>query len=188
MEIRGGTGGDEAALFARDLFEMYTAFAEAQGWKHNTTESSLTDLGGYRQVAFELSGPNAWGLLKYEGGVHRVQRIPSTEKGGRIHTSTVTVAVFPKTSTEISNIQPGDIQIEFFRSSGPGGQNVNKRETAVRVIHRPTGIAVESQQERSQQANREKAMSLLQSRVHDVLKERRAESEQTVRREQVGTG
>ncbi len=186
--IRAGTGGDEAALFARDLFDMYSTFAESKKWKVKTTETSPTDLGGYKLVGFEISGNQAWQLLQHEGGVHRVQRIPSTEKGGRVHTSTVTIAVFPQKVSQTFEITPADLEIEFFRSSGPGGQNVNKRETAVRIIHTPTGVTVESQEERSQQANRERAMATLESRIQEAMRERQAAQEQVVRKEQVGTG
>jgi len=188
IEIRPGTGGDEAALFARNLFDMYSAFAESKGWSKKILDSSTTGIGGYKYISFELTGENSWSLLKNEGGVHRVQRVPDTEKSGRVHTSTVTVAVFPKKIDTQIELRPQDIKVEFFRSSGPGGQNVNKRETAVRVIHIPTGVTVESQEERSQQANREKALSNLEKRITEAVKEREAAKEQVVRKEQVGAG
>lgn len=188
IEIRPGTGGDEAALFARNLFDMYSSYAESKGWTSKLTESSTTGIGGYKFVSFEITGENAWSLLKNEGGVHRVQRVPDTEKSGRVHTSTVTIAVFPKKIETNFEVKPADLKIEFFRSSGPGGQNVNKRETAVRIIHVPTGVVVESQEERSQQANREKALSVLTERIEEAVKEREAAKEQAVRKEQVGAG
>lgn len=189
IEIRAGTGGDEAALFARTLFDMYTSYAESKDWKVKTTESNPTDLGGYKLIAFEITGEDAWDELQYEGGVHRVQRVPATEKGGRIHTSTVTVAVFPKdTGPQKIEIRPQDLTIEFFRSSGPGGQNVNKRETAVRVIHEPTGVTIESQEERSQQANRERALAILHQKIEQYVQQQHKAQKQEVRKEQVGSG
>ena len=187
IEIRAGTGGEEAALFAADLFRMYTAFAASRGWSYTIREAGRTELGGYKTVAFEMAGESTWRLLRYEGGVHRVQRIPKTEKGGRIHTSTVTVAVLPKKVVEEVTVNPSDITIEFTRSSGPGGQNVNKRETAVRITHNPTGVVVESQEGRTQQANRTQAMQILGERLREHSRLAHSAEEQSSRREQVGT-
>lgn len=188
LEIRAGAGGDEAALFVVDLFKMYSGFAQKEGFTSTILNSSPTPIGGLKQVSLEISGKNVWNLLKNEGGVHRVQRIPKTEKGGRIHTSTATVAVLKKVSEKEEKIDQRDIRVEFFRSSGPGGQNVNKRETAVRIIHMPTGTVVESQTERGQQSNREYAMSILRSRVAKARKEKERAGQQELRKEQVGSG
>ncbi|MEK7560877.1 MAG: peptide chain release factor 1 [Patescibacteria group bacterium] len=187
MEIRAGAGGDEAALFARNLFEMYRGFAAKKGWKTVLISASSSDIGGYKEVIFEIAGADAYALLIYESGVHRVQRIPETEKTGRLHTSTASVAVLPKAREVDVEIKPQDIKIEFFRSSGPGGQNVNKVETAVRIYHLPTGLIIVAQEERSQQQNRERAMSVLRSKILDA--KRRAEEEKmaAARKEQIGT-
>lgn len=175
IEIRAGTGGDEAALFANDLFRMYSNYASSQGWKRKVLDNSSTSLNGIKQVVFELEGDNAWEQLKNEGGVHRVQRIPRTEKGGRIHTSTVTVAVLPKPEKTEIKIRPEDLKIDYYRSSGPGGQNVNKRETAVRIFHLPTGLTVTSQTERNQLENKENALGILAARIL----EKKSQDEQT---------
>ncbi len=187
MEIRAGTGGDEAALFARDLFRMYSGFAAKRGWPIAVLDESLSSADGYKEVIFEVAGEGAYKTLKSEAGVHRVQRTPRTEKSGRIHTSTASVAVLPEAKESDIGIRPQDIELEFSRSGGAGGQNVNKVETAVRVIHKPTGIAVRSQESRSQQQNRERAMMLLRTKLLDV--QRRAEIEKTAsaRREQIGS-
>ena len=188
MEIRAGAGGDEASLFARDLFLMYRRFAEKNGLKTGIIHESKSDAGGYKEIVFEINGKGAYQTLKYESGVHRVQRIPETEKIGRVHTSTASVAVLPKAREVDIEIKPQDIKIEFFRSSGPGGQNVNKVETAVRIYHLPTGLIISSQDSRSQQANRERAMELLRSKLLD--EKIRSEQKKTAekRREQIGTG
>jgi len=187
MEIRAGTGGEEAALFAADLFRMYSRFAEKQNWSTNLIESHPTGLGGYREVIFEIKGADVYSQLKYESGVHRVQRIPTTEKSGRIHTSTISIAVLPEASETEIKINPQDLRIDVQRSSGPGGQNVNKIESAVRITHLSTGLVVTCQEGRSQQHNREKALTVLRARL--LAKKRTEEMAQrgAQRREQIGT-
>ena len=187
MEIRAGTGGEEAALFAADLFRMYSRFAEKQNWSANLIESHPTGLGGYREVIFEMKGADVYSQLKYESGVHRVQRIPTTEKSGRIHTSTISIAVLPEASETEIKINPQDLRIDVQRSSGPGGQNVNKIESAVRITHLSTGLVVTCQEGRSQQHNREKALTVLRARL--LAKKRTEEMAQrgAERRDQIGT-
>jgi len=160
VEIRAGTGGEEAALFAADLFRMYSKYAASCGWKQKILESRPTELGGFKEIIFELEGEDVWKKMRYEGGVHRVQRIPITEKSGRIHTSTATVAILPKPRKAQIKINPADLKIDFYRASGPGGQYVNKRETAVRITHLPTGIVVTSQTQRNQLENKENALAI----------------------------
>ncbi len=188
IEIRAGTGGDEAALFAADLFRMYTRFAEKQGWKTKLLDASSTPLKGYKEIIFELSDSDVYSKLKQESGVHRVQRIPETEKSGRIHTSTATVAVLPQIKKEEIKINPKDLRIDTFRASGPGGQYVNRRESAVRITHIPTGITVASQQERTQAANKETAMKILRSKLYAKKIEEEEKQKGTMRRRQIGTG
>ena len=186
IEIRAGTGGQEAALFAGNLFKMYSKYALSQNWKEKMLDSHATELVGFKQIIFQLNG-NVFSKLKYEGGVHRVQRIPETEKSGRIHTSTATVAILAKPKTKEIKIKPDEIKTDFFRSSGPGGQHVNKRETAVRITHLPTGIVVTSQTERNQLQNKENALTILSAR----LLEKKDEEEQSKlggkRNAQIGT-
>jgi len=172
IEIRAGTGGKEAALFAADLFKMYSRYGQNQGWKQKTLDSQSTELGGIKQVVFELKNSDVFEKMKYEGGVHRVQRIPKTEKSGRIHTSTATVAVFPKPKKSEINIRTDELRIDYYRASGPGGQYVNKRETAVRITHLPTGVVATSQTERGQLQNKENALAILQAKIleHEELK------------------
>jgi len=165
IEIRAGAGGKEAALFAADLFKMYSRYAQNQGWKQKTLDSHSTDLGGFKQIVFEFKNGDVLKKMKYEGGVHRVQRIPKTERSGRIHTSTASVAILPKPEKTEINIRPDEIKIDYYRASGPGGQYVNKRETAVRITHISTGIVVTSQTERGQLQNKENAMSILQAKI-----------------------
>lgn len=188
IEIRAGAGGMEASLFAQELFEMYTRFASKKGWRVEVIDESRSDLGGYKEVIFEISGNGVYKALQWESGVHRVQRIPETEKAGRIHTSTASVAVLPKANEVEIEIRPQDIKLEFSRSGGAGGQNVNKVETAVRVVHLPTGIAVRSQESKSQQKNREKAMELLRSRLLDLKIQEEQKKISSERKQQIGTG
>jgi peptide chain release factor 1 len=165
VEIRSGTGGEEAALFAADLFRMYSKYADSKNWKMTVLDCHYSDLGGIKQIIFELKNGDVFSKMKYEGGVHRVQRIPETEKSGRIHTSTATVAILPKPKKAEIKINPQDLKIDFYRASGPGGQYVNKRETAVRITHLPTGIVVSSQTERNQLQNKENALAILEARL-----------------------
>ncbi len=188
LEIRAGTGGEEAALFAADLFKMYSKYAEAKGWKVDILSSHLTGMGGFKEVIASVEGKGAYSRLKYESGVHRVQRVPETESQGRIHTSAVTVAILPEAEEVEVNIDPKDLKIEVFRSSGPGGQNVNKLETAVRITHIPTGIVVQCQDERSQLKNKMKAMKILRARLLDKMRQEQEQQIAEQRRSQVGTG
>ncbi len=187
VEIRAGTGGEEAALFAADLFRMYTRYAQAKGWKIDIIDSNQSDRGGFKEIVFEVTGRNAFGKLKYERGVHRVQRVPATEASGRIHTSTATVAVLPEAEEIEVNINPDDLKVEIFRSSGPGGQHANKVATAVRLSHLPTGITAICQDERSQSRNRMKAMTVLRARLLDREQRKQQEEITRERRSQVGS-
>lgn len=188
MEIRGAAGGDEAALFAGDLFRMYNRFAEAQGWKIDVMESNSTGVGGYKEIIFMINGKGAYSKLKYENGAHRVQRVPETESGGRIHTSTATVVSMPEAEDVEVDVHDKDIRVDTFTSSGPGGQSVNTTMSAVRLTHEPTGIVVSMQDEKSQIKNKEKAMKILRARIYDMYQqEAQAEYDQT-RKSAVGTG
>ena len=188
LEIRAGPGGEEAALWAGDLFEMYRRYAERRRWKTDVLSASPSDLGGFKEVVLEVQGKGAYSRLKHESGVHRVQRIPVTESGGRIHTSTATVAVLPEAEEVEVDIRPDDLEIDVYRSSGPGGQSVNTTDSAVRITHRPTGIVVGSQEERSQLQNKEKAMRYLRARLLQRAQQEQQEKEAAARRQQVGTG
>lgn len=188
MEIRAGAGGEEAALFAGDLFRMYTRYAERQGWKTEVMSANETDIGGFKEIIFMIEGKGAYSRLKYESGVHRVQRVPATESGGRIHTSTSTVAVLPEAEEVDIEIDPNEIRIDVFRSSGPGGQSVNTTDSAVRITHLPTGMVVSCQDEKSQHKNREKALKILRARLLDKLQQERNAEIAEARRTQVGTG
>ena len=187
-EIRAGAGGDEAALFAGTLFRMYNMYAESKHWEIDVLNENETGLGGYKEVTFMVSGKGVYSRLKFESGVHRVQRVPDTESSGRIHTSTATVAVLPVVEDVEIEINPADIKMEVFRASGAGGQHVNKTSSAVRLIHVPTGIVAECQTERSQTQNREYAMSLLKSRLYEIEKNKRDSELANERKSQVGTG
>ena len=188
MEIRGGTGGEEAALFAADLMRMYTMYAETQRWKIDILNSNATDIGGYKEVCFSIEGQGAYSKFKFESGVHRVQRVPSTESGGRIHTSAVTVAVLPEVEEVEIEINQNDLRIDVFRAGGPGGQCVNTTDSAVRITHLPTGIVVSCQDEKSQFKNKDKAMKILRSRIYEVMEEQRHKEIADERKSQVGSG
>lgn len=188
LEVRAGAGGDEAALFAEELAAMYRLYAEKQGWTVFVNNESRSASGGYKEASFEILHSHAYTALRYETGVHRVQRIPVTEKSGRIHTSTASVAILPLRKKSIIEINPSDLVMEFSRSGGAGGQNVNKVETAVRLVHVPTGLEVRSQSERSQLKNREKAMSILTAKLESLHEEEEAKKHASERRDQIGTG
>jgi peptide chain release factor 1 len=188
IEIRAGTGGEEASLFAADLFRMYTRYAERQRWKVEVLSESESDMGGYKEVIFEVKGKNVYSKMKYESGVHRVQRVPETESQGRIHTSTATVAVLPEAEEVDVHIDPKDLKIDTYRSSGAGGQHVNVTDSAVRITHLPTGIVVSCQQERSQIQNREKALMILRTRLYEHELQKQQEEIARQRKQQVGTG
>ncbi len=187
LEIRAGTGGQEAALFAADLLEMYRRYAERRRWKTEVLSSSPSDLGGFKEIVVEIDGKGAYSRLKHESGVHRVQRIPMTESGGRIHTSTATVAVLPEAEEVDVDIDPDDLEVDVFRSQGPGGQSVNTTDSAVRITHKPSGIVVAVQEERSQRQNKEKAMRYLRARLLQRAQDERQREEAATRRAQVGT-
>ena len=188
LEIRAGTGGDEAALFAADLFGMYRGFAGELGWKFEVMEASESDLGGYKQIIVQVTGTNVFQRLKYESGVHRVQRVPKTETQGRVHTSAATVAVLPEAEDVDVKIETKDLRIDTYRSQGAGGQHVNTTDSAVRITHIPTGVVVEMQEERSQHKNRDKAMKVLKTRIYDQQRQKLAAERAKDRKEQVGSG
>ena len=188
MEIRAGVGGEEAALFAHSLYRMYAMYAEHRRWNCEIVSASETELGGVKEITFLIEGGGVWSRLKFESGVHRVQRVPETESGGRVHTSTATVAVLPEMETADVQLNPADIEMQVFRSSGAGGQHVNKTSSAVRLIHKPTGTVVECQQERSQFQNRDKAMRILASRLYEAEQEKITSEYAAQRRLQVGSG
>ncbi|WP_349408836.1 peptide chain release factor 1 [Pseudalkalibacillus sp. SCS-8] len=188
IEIRGAAGGDEAALFAADLYKMYSRYAEMQGWKSEIIEASYTELGGYKEIIFMVNGAGAYSKLKYENGAHRVQRVPTTESGGRIHTSTATVAVLPEAEEVEIDIHEKDIRVDTFASSGPGGQSVNTTMSAVRLTHEPTGIVVSCQDEKSQIKNKEKAMKVLRARIYDKFQQEAMDEYAANRKSAVGTG
>lgn len=188
VEIRGGAGGEEAALFSSVLFRMYSMYAESRGWNVELLNANETELGGYKEISFMITGDGAYSRLKYESGVHRVQRVPETETQGRVHTSTSTVAVLPEADEVEIDINPSDLQIDTYRASGAGGQHVNKTESAIRITHLPTGLIVECQDERSQFKNKDKAMKILRSRLYEAEQEKQNAEFAAERRSQVGTG
>ncbi len=188
IEIRGGAGGEEAALFASSIYRMYTMYAESKGFKYEVLNLYDTELGGIKEISFSISGEGAYSRYKFESGVHRVQRVPETESGGRIHTSTITVAVLPEAEEVDFEINPTDLQIDTFRSSGAGGQHVNKTESAIRITHLPTGLVVECQDERSQHKNKDRALKILRSRLVEIEREKQNSEIASERKSQVGTG
>ena len=188
VEIRGGAGGEEASLFAGVLYRMYSMYGETKGWKAEILNSNPTELGGYKEISFMIEGEGAYSRLKFESGVHRVQRVPETESQGRIHTSTVTVAVLPEAEEVDIEINPADLQIDTYRSGGAGGQHVNKTESAIRITHLPTGTVVECQDERSQHKNKDRAMKILRSKILEAEREKQHDAIAGERRAQVGTG
>lgn len=188
IEIRGGAGGEEAALFANSLYRMYTMYAETRGWKQEVLNANPTELGGFKEISFSIEGDGAYSRLKYESGVHRVQRVPETESQGRIHTSTVTVAVLVEADDVELEINPTDLKIDYFRASGAGGQHINKTESAVRITYLPTNVVVECQDERSQHKNKDKAMKILRSRIYEAMQSEQEAKIASERRTQVGTG
>lgn len=188
MEIRGGAGGEEAALFAHSLFRMYSMYAESKNWKVDILNLNETELGGVKEISFSIEGEGAYSKLKFESGVHRVQRVPETESQGRVHTSTVTVAVLPEVDDVEVEINPADLQIDTFRASGAGGQHINKTESAIRITHLPTGLVVECQDERSQYKNKDKAMKVLRSRLYEAEQQKQTDKIASERKAQVGTG
>ena len=188
MEIRGAAGGDEASLFAADLFSMYSKYAERQGWSIEVIDKNVTEVGGFKEIALIINGNSVWSKLKYESGAHRVQRIPVTESAGRVHTSTATVVVMPEEEDVEIELDPKDIRVDVYRSSGAGGQHINKTSSAVRMTHLPTGIVVAMQDQRSQQQNREKAMKILKARVYDYYAQQEQSEYDANRKSAVGTG
>lgn len=188
LEVRAGAGGDEAALFAKELAEMYRGFAARKGWRFAPIYESENGIGGYKEAAFEISGKDCYKLMQFETGVHRIQRVPETEKSGRVHTSTASVAILPKRKNVQFEINPADLEVEFSRAGGKGGQNVNKVETAVRVLHKPSGIVVRSTAERSQSRNREKALGILSAKLEAIEREKESSKTAAERKEQIGTG
>ena len=188
IEIRGGAGGEEASLFANSLYRMYTMYAEMRGWKQEVLTANPTELGGFKEISFSIEGDGAYSRLKYESGVHRVQRVPETESQGRIHTSTVTVAVLVEADEVELEINPTDLKIDYFRASGAGGQHINKTESAVRITYLPTNVVVECQDERSQHKNKDKAMKILRSRIYEAMQEEQDAKIASERKMQVGTG
>lgn len=188
VEIRAGTGGDEAALFAGDLFRMYCRYADKKSWQLEELSSSVSEMGGFKEIIFSLNGPGVWQKIRYESGGHRVQRVPVTESQGRIHTSLATVAVLTEARDVEVELNPDDLEISFMRSSGPGGQHVNKTSSCVRIVHKPTGISVRCQDEKSQHRNRQKAMKILRARLYDRKMGQRREERQALRRSKIGSG